>query len=95
MIKFEYDGAVIESALDDNSIKNLKSMFPADVVDAAVASAINEQAKRLRQLAYESESDPLFLEWQYDKTQEKENEWRGKVSEIKARYQINIDNPMK
>lgn len=41
-----------------------------------------------RQRAYETESDPLFLEWQYDKTPEAETSWRDKVAEIKARYPV-------
>lgn len=41
-----------------------------------------------RQRAYETESDPLFLEWQYDKTPEAEARWRDKVAEIKARYPV-------
>lgn len=38
--------------------------------------------------AYESESDPLFLEWQYDKTAVAEQTWRDKVTEIKLRYPV-------
>lgn len=41
-----------------------------------------------RQLAYVAESDPLFLEWQYDLTPEAEQRWRDKVAEIKARYPV-------
>jgi hypothetical protein len=41
-----------------------------------------------RQRVYETESDPLFLEWQYDKTPESEQAWRDKVAEIKARYPV-------
>lgn len=41
-----------------------------------------------RQRAYEAESDPLFLEWQYDKTPEAEARWLDKVAEIKARYPV-------
>lgn len=44
----------------------------------------------LRQRAYVAESDPLFLEWQYDKTPEAEQTWRDKVAEIKARYPVAI-----
>lgn len=41
-----------------------------------------------RRRAYDVESDPLFLEWQYDQTPEKEQAWRDKVAEIKARYPL-------
>ena len=41
-----------------------------------------------RKEAYAKESDPLFLEWQYDKTPESEHRWREKVLEIKERYPL-------
>ncbi|MEA9439979.1 hypothetical protein VCX45_04580 [Aeromonas caviae] len=41
-----------------------------------------------RQRAYEAESDPLFLGWQYDKTAVAEQTWRDKVAEIKLRYPV-------
>lgn len=63
--------------------------------DATIASVISQRdyencAGRLaaRQRAYEAESDPLFLEWQYDKTPEAEARWLDKVAEIKARYPV-------
>ena len=33
-------------------------------------------------------ADPLYLEWQYDKTPESEQVWRDNVSEIKAQLPI-------
>ncbi|MBL0496548.1 hypothetical protein JD514_05340 [Aeromonas caviae] len=41
-----------------------------------------------RRMAYVAESDPLFLEWQYDKTPAAEQTWRDKVAEIKSRYPV-------
>ncbi|MFC6297685.1 hypothetical protein [Pseudomonas spelaei] len=41
-----------------------------------------------RRTLYVTQADPLFLEWQYDETQEKEKAWRDKVAEIKARYPL-------
>lgn len=52
---------------------------------------LGEGVQALRQRAYVAESDPLFLEWQYDKTPEAETRWRDKVAEIKARYPIATD----
>ena len=43
---------------------------------------------RRRQRAYVVESDPLFLEWQYEKTAAAEQAWRDKVAEIKLRYPV-------
>lgn len=62
------------------------------ISDAAVNDAIDNQRINdlvdSRRRAYMLESDPLFLEWQYDQTPEKEQAWRDKVAEIKARYSL-------
>ena len=47
-----------------------------------------------RKRRYETESDPLYLEWQYDKTPESEQVWRDKVSEIKAQLPIGVNPPI-
>ncbi|MBA5961148.1 hypothetical protein GIB64_27320 [Pseudomonas lactis] len=41
-----------------------------------------------RRTLYATQADPLFLEWQYDETPEKEKVWRDKVAEIKALYPL-------
>lgn len=41
-----------------------------------------------RRAAYIAESDPLYVEWQYDKSEKSEKAWRDKVAEIKARYPV-------
>lgn len=41
-----------------------------------------------RQAAYKAESDPLYMEWQFDQNAESEQAWRDKVTEIKARYPL-------
>ncbi|WP_394179615.1 hypothetical protein [Marinomonas posidonica] len=46
------------------------------------------QAQANRASAYKAESDPLYMEWQYDQTDEAEQKWRDKVTEIKARYPL-------
>ena len=47
-----------------------------------------------RKRRYETESDPLYLEWQYDKTPESEQAWRDKVAEIKAQLPIGVNPPI-
>ncbi|MBJ2244234.1 MULTISPECIES: hypothetical protein [Pseudomonas] len=63
----------------------------------ARADELCEEATRTEKLAsniaarralYEIQADPLFLEWQYDETPEKEKAWRDKVAEIKALYPL-------
>lgn len=44
-----------------------------------------------RKAVYREESDPLYMEWQYDQTPESEQAWRDKVVEIKQRYPITTD----
>lgn len=46
------------------------------------------QATDLRRAAYRAESDQLYMEWQYDQTEESEQAWRDKVAEIKERYPL-------
>lgn len=62
------------------------------VPDSVIQQAVSEQELSsvidARMLAYKSESDPMFIEWQNDNTPEKEQAWRDKVAEIKARYPL-------
>lgn len=46
------------------------------------------QNLEMRKRAYKAESDSLYMEWQFDQTEESELVWREKVSEIKARYPL-------
>ncbi|MAD74995.1 MAG: hypothetical protein CML20_09430 [Rheinheimera sp.] len=41
-----------------------------------------------REAAYKRESDPLYMEAQFDGTPESLAMWRDKVAEIKARYPL-------
>lgn len=53
-----------------------------------IQQAKEQETKKKRSAAYGVESDSLYLEWQYDQTPEKEQVWRDKVAEIKARYPL-------
>jgi hypothetical protein len=44
-----------------------------------------------REAAYKAESDSLYIEWQYDQSDEGEEKWRAKVLEIKERYPLPIE----
>ena len=60
----------------------------------AIESVLNQQQFELsqnlekRQTAYVKESDPLYMEAQFDDTPETLQKWRDKVAEIKARYPL-------
>lgn len=62
--------------------------IPDDIILEATKSAEISEIIDLRVAAYQKESDPLYMEWQYDQTAEKEQAWRDKVAEIKARYPL-------
>ncbi|WP_215407612.1 hypothetical protein [Vibrio gigantis] len=68
--------------------KLLDSGIPQNVVQAAKLKMEHDKILLLRQTAYRAESDPLYMEWQFDQTAESENTWRDKVSEIKNRYPL-------
>lgn len=57
----------------------------ADDYDDLLSAALGNRAT-----AYKSESDPLYIEWQYDQSDEGETKWRAKVLEIKERYPLPV-----
>ena len=64
-----------------------------EVIDSVLAQhnyELTEGQLARRQRAYEAESDPLFWEWQYNKTVAAAQAWRDKVAEIRARYPVAI-----
>jgi hypothetical protein len=48
----------------------------------------NKLALLKRKKAYIERSDPLFIEWQFDKTEEAEIKWRNEVLAIKAEFPV-------
>jgi DUF2075 family protein len=74
--------------IDNTKEQLLSAGVPTSVIESAMAEANLSAIKDTRRLAYVDESDPLYMEWQYDQTSEKEKAWRDKVAEIKARYPL-------
>lgn len=60
-------------------------LFPKS---ADLSELIQDKNLAGRRAAYVSESDPLYTEYQYDQTPEKEKIWRDKVLEIKTRFPL-------
>lgn len=56
---------------------------PGPTFDELMSTALTNRA-----VAYKAESDPLYIEWQYDQSEEGEALWRAKVLEIKERYPL-------
>ncbi|MBQ4836287.1 MULTISPECIES: hypothetical protein [Pseudoalteromonas] len=44
------------------------------------------EALEARRVAYVVESDPLYMEWQYDQTEQSKQVWLDSVANIKARF---------
>jgi len=54
-------------------------------IDSAKAQElINVEQAENRRAAYQAEADPLFFKWQ--RGESTEQEWLGKIAEIKARF---------
>ena len=70
------------------SYEALKKHINKTTLDALISEQQASKILESRKKAYSQESDPLYLEWQYDQTPEKEQAWRDKVAEIKARYPL-------
>ena len=59
---------------------------PEPTFDELMSAALVNRAA-----AYKSESDPLYIKWQYDQSDEGESKWRAKVKEIKERYPLPVE----
>ncbi|NLQ17545.1 hypothetical protein HGG82_07875 [Marinomonas sp. M1K-6] len=59
-------------------------------IDSVIAQRDFELSQNVqkREAAYKRESDPLYMEWQYDQTEEAGQKWRDKVAEIKERFPL-------
>lgn len=90
-MSYLYDGEIYSSY--DHEFMVALGMSSSAIASVIAQRDYEQGAGQLaaRQRAYEAESDPLFLEWQYDKTPEAEARWRDKVAEIKARYPVSQD----
>jgi hypothetical protein len=69
------EGALLEAPLE-----------PKPTFDELMSAAL-----RSRVAAYKAESDPLYIEWQYDQSDQGEALWRSKVLEIKERYPLPVE----
>ena len=75
-----YDPAFMaELGMSEDAIVSVTAQRDWDATEGQLAR---------RKRRYETESDSLYMEWQYDKTPESEQAWRDKVAEIKLRYSI-------
>lgn len=78
--------------VDGPYTKNGQVVTNVSEISVEIAEIELNKIHEQRQKAYKEESDPLYLEWQYDQTAEKEQVWRDKVAEIKARHPLPAEN---
>lgn len=83
-ISIDYKG----TSYQNYDYDELVNLLGKGIVDAEIEKKQAEEIRDLRKQAYILEADPLYLEWQYDKTPEKEQQWRDRVAEIKVRYPL-------
>ncbi len=85
MFKYIFEG---ESHSDTSEAYMLNIGMDNDQIESVLRQQEFElqQSAVLRKKAYEKESDPLYMEAQFDGTAESLQLWRDKVTEIKARY---------
>lgn len=93
MLSFIIDGKrYLNYSLEDISGLVESGLISLEAKDEIIRNAKNEESLKNRELAYKKESDPLYMEWQFDQTEESELAWRDKVAEIKARYSLSDEN---
>lgn len=85
MLEIFYEGKTYSGFTPDEAVK---AGIPQNIIDAAIKQCEIDCIVEKRRKAYLAESDPLYMEWKYDQTPEKEQAWRDKVAEIKARYPL-------
>lgn len=79
---------------ESHSNTSNKYMQKIGMNDEQIELVLNQQQFELsqnvekREAAYKRESDPLYMEAQFDGTPESLQVWRDKVTEIKARYPL-------
>ncbi|WP_338728083.1 hypothetical protein V8687_09500 [Shewanella baltica] len=90
LFTYLFNGA-LHSDLSREYMNNL--CMSAEQVNSVLAQRDFELSQNIekRKAAYREESDPLYMEWQYDQTPESEQHWRDKVVEIKQRYPVVTD----
>ncbi|MDW1763135.1 hypothetical protein R7040_18215 [Vibrio sp. 1069] len=78
----------IVNADEDFDVTELLNSYSQEEVNQALNEDLIRRMTAARKAAYKAESDPLYMEWQYDQAPESEAAWRDKVAEIKARYPL-------
>lgn len=87
MFTYIYNGVTHSNTT--TSYMTLLGMTDEQILSVSQQLAFEQQQNvERRKSAYAAESDPLYMEWQFDGTAETEMAWRNKVREIKARFPL-------
>ena len=73
---------------DDISNSFINKEELTQTTEEIIPLPVNKDNLLLRQSAYRQVSDPIYMEWQFDKTRQKELEWRAAVQAIKYKYPL-------
>ncbi|MGI2183337.1 hypothetical protein ACRN9F_13960 [Shewanella oncorhynchi] len=92
MFNYIFDGKTYTDTSNDYMLAIGMSVEQIESVMNQKSYEEGEGVIAKRKAAYTQESDPLFMEWQYDKTPATEAKWRAKVLEIKARYPVGAED---
>ena len=95
-MKIVHNGALIATigdALDSHQVESflLTNGFTLPLSELELIYT-KDEVLDVRSKAYKTQSDSLYMEWQFDKTAEKEQVWHDKVAEIKARHPLPADS---
>ncbi|MCF2856454.1 hypothetical protein L1286_03140 [Pseudoalteromonas sp. SMS1] len=89
-MQIKHNDTLIASIGDVLSVAQVAQFLTANEIDLPINELTFEysqgEALEARRTAYIVESDPLFMEWQYDQTESSKQAWLDKVAEIKARF---------
>ncbi|MCF6435239.1 hypothetical protein [Pseudoalteromonas sp. MMG022] len=88
----KHNGSIVATFGDVLDMDQISAYLSANEINLAIDELEIvfelEEALDARKIAYQSESDPLFIEWQYDQTDVAKQAWLDKVAQIKARYPL-------
>jgi len=70
---------------DQIVLKSIDELFKEKTI---TKDEYNDRQRLNRAGAYLVESDPLYMEWQFDQTEEAKKIWVDKIKEIKNRYKL-------
>lgn len=85
------DGKTVEKYFDITTPLSATKQFVSEMYGEDAQFSIKPTRQEIiefRQKAYKKESDPLYMEYQFDNTPESGQAWRDKVAEIKVRYPL-------